>query len=257
MTKMPVIFSGHGDPMIALRDDELTRKMREVGDKVIERHGKPKAILAISAHWYGRGIRVQSAAKPRQVYDMYGFPEALYNLKYPVDGCKDLTDRVIQLVKGAVVDDTWGIDHGTWTILCNMFPEADIPVVQLSVSSDLSPEECYNVGEMLAPLREEGYLIFGSGNVVHNLRLVDWNSNRGTTQAETFNSAIINLVESRDDKGVIDFESLPYWDYAVPTPEHFLPLLYCLGASKGTRPEVFNNVCNLGSMAMTGFRFGS
>lgn len=110
---------------------------------------------------------------------------------------------------------------------------------------------------MLAPLREEGYLIFGSGNVVHNLRRVDWSSDRGTTQTETFNSAIINLVESRDDKGVIDYDSLPYWDYAVPTTEHFLPLLYCLGASKGQKPEVFNNICNLGAISMTGFRFGS
>lgn len=175
--KMPVIFSGHGDPMIALRDDEVTRGMRRVGDNVLKQYGKPKAILAISAHWYTKGTFVQTAAEPKQIYDMYGFPKDLYEVKYPAKGCKELSDRVKEILGDSVkVDDSWGIDHGTWTVLVHMFPDADIPVVQLSVDGALDEIGLYEIGWKLAALREEGYLIFGSGNVVHNLRRVEWDN---------------------------------------------------------------------------------
>ena len=138
MSPMPVIFSGHGDPMIALRDDEVTRGMKKVGDKIIEKYGKPKAILSISAHWYVKGTFIQTAEQPKQIYDMYGFPKELYELKYPVKGFKSLFDRVIELLGIKVkINNEWGIDHGTWTVLIHMFPKADIPVVELSVDSKL------------------------------------------------------------------------------------------------------------------------
>lgn len=257
MSRMPAVFSGHGSPMVALEDNEITREMRRIGDEVIAKHGKPKAILSISGHWYVGGTFVQSAERPKQIYDMYGFPHELYEVKYKVKGNRDLTDAVLAALGDSVtVNDKWGIDHGTWTVLVHMFPEADIPVVQLSVNGYLSAEESYILGQRLAVLRDAGYLIFGSGNVVHNLRRVEWENEGGTDQAHRFNNYIVDAVEKRDDGKVIHFENGPDAAYAVPTPDHFLPLLYVLGASEGEKPVVFNNVCNLGSMAMTGFAFG-
>lgn len=257
MNRMPVIFSGHGDPMIALRNDEVTRSMAQIGKSVTEQFGKPKAILAISAHWYTPGTYVQSAVEPKQIYDMYGFPDELYQVKYPVKGCAELTGRVLELLGDEVsVNDEWGVDHGTWTVLTHMFPQADIPVVQLSVNGRLDKRQCYVIGKRLAPLRDEGYLIFGSGNVVHNLRRVEWDNPNGTDMTLAFNQYIIEKVEAGDHDAVIDYVSGPHASYAVPTPEHYLPLIYCLGAAEAAKPTVFNNVCNLGSMAMTGFAFG-
>lgn len=257
MNKMPVIFSGHGDPMIALRDDEVTRGMRKIGDKVLEQFGKPRAILAVSGHWYVPETFVQKTPTPKQIYDMYGFPKALYEVKYPAQGDAELSDRVLALLGGDVtVNNDWGIDHGTWTVLVHMFPEADIPVVQLSVNQRLSPEQHYELGKKLAALREEGCLIFGSGNVVHNLRMVEWDNPNGTEAALRFNRAIIDRIEARNDPTVVNYAALPDAAYAVPTPDHYLPLLYVLGASQGEKPLIFNDICNLGSMAMTGFAFG-
>ncbi|MEE8826540.1 MAG: 4,5-DOPA dioxygenase extradiol [Eubacteriales bacterium] len=256
--RMPVIFSGHGSPMVALEHNDVTEGMAAVGRSVIQAYGKPKAILAISAHWYTDGTFVQSAKKPRQVYDMYGFPKELYEVKYPVTGNADLTDAVISLLGNTVsVDDSWGIDHGTWTVLVHMFPDADIPVVQLSVNGRLTPAESYAIGKKLAPLRDLGFLIVGSGNVVHNLRQVEWDNEGGTPMTLRFNQRIKDAVVSGDHQTVIDYAKLPDAGYAVPTPDHFLPLLYCLGAAEGDSVSVFNNVCNLGSMAMTGFLFNS
>ena len=239
MKKMPAVFVGHGSPMIALDHNELTDTYNRLGKRILEKFGQPKAILMISAHWYTHGTLVQSAAKPRQVYDMYGFPPELYELKYEPTGCADLTRDVTDLLGADVeIDDSWGIDHGAWSILVHILPEADIPVVQLSV------------------LREKGYLIMGSGNVVHNLRRVEWENEHGNPAADRFDDAIKAAIEQRDDKAVIDYHRYPDADYAVPTPDHFLPLLYILGASKGETPYIFNNVRNLGSMALTGYAFG-
>ncbi len=253
---MPVVFSGHGSPMLALENNQITKTLRRVGDEIRRTYGTPKAILSISGHWFAGGTFIQSAPEPKQVYDMYGFPEELYQVKYPVKGNRELTDRVLELLGDQVsVNDTWGIDHGTWTVLCHMFPEADIPVVQLSVNRNASPEECYKIEESLQTLREEGFLIFGSGNIVHNLRRVEWDNPNGSAACVAFNDAIVERVLARKDEEVVHFEGLPHATYAVPTPGHYLPLLYCLGAAKDLTPTVFNNVCNLGAIAMTGFVF--
>lgn len=258
MNKMPVIFSGHGDPMIALRNDEITEKFTSVGEMILRKYGRPKAILAISAHWYTRGSFVQTVEQPRQVYDMYGFPQELYEVKYPVNGSRQLSERVISLLGDDVkVNDEWGIDHGTWTVLTHMFPKADIPVVQLSVDGTVSTEKAYELGRNLAALRDEGYLIFGSGNIVHNLGLVEWNNLGGTEMAQKFNQYVIDAITFGEIDKLIHFEDAPYAGYAIPTPDHYLPLIYCLGAAEGDKAEVFNNVCNLGSMSMTGFVFSN
>lgn len=257
MKRMPVVFSGHGDPMIALRDDDVTRGMAAVGKNVIENVGRPKAILSVSAHWAGQETFVQKTETPKQIYDMYGFPKELYEVKYPVKGAAALSDRVLALLgDGVSVDNTWGIDHGTWTVLVHMFPDADIPVVQLSVDTAQPAEKLFEIGKKLAALRDEGYLIFGSGNVVHNLWRVEWDNPDGTDMTKAFNAYIIDAVKNGDDNRVIHYENAPDAAYAVPTTEHYLPLVYCLGAADGDKAKVFNNVCNLGSMAMTGFVFG-
>lgn len=255
--KMPAIFSGHGSPMLALEDTEVTRGLRKIGGEVIEKFGKPRAILAISAHWYTRGTYVQRTVEPKQVYDMYGFPQELYDFKYPVAGSLGLADRVLDLLGDDVsVDNSWGIDHGSWTVLAHMFPNADIPVVQLSVDGTISEEKMYEIGGKLAALRDEGYLVFASGNVVHNLRRVDWGNPSGSPETAAFNKAVIDMVEARDDAGVMNYRDLEHASYAVPTPEHFDPLIYILGAAKGEKPFVFNDHSELGSISMTGFAFG-
>jgi 4,5-DOPA dioxygenase extradiol len=254
MTRTPVIFSGHGSPMIALEQDEITAGMEAAGSKVLKEYGTPKAILAVSAHWYTEGTFTQSEEHPSQIYDMYGFPQELYQVKYPVHGDPALADRITELLGNRVaVDNSWGIDHGTWTVLVHMFPKADIPVVQLSVDSTLTSEECFEIGKKLAPLRDEGYLVFGSGNIVHNLRRVEWDNPGGTPMTRAFNDYVIHAMENGEKDRILHYTKGPGAAYAVPTPEHYLPLLYCLGAADGDPAQVFNNVCNLGSIAMTGF----
>jgi 4,5-DOPA dioxygenase extradiol len=252
MMKMPIVFVGHGSPMNAIEDTKFSKAWYELGKKL----PKPKAILAISAHWYTDGTRIQSAAKPKQVYDMYGFPKALYEVKYPVQGDLALTKRVQELIKeGLKVDDTWGIDHGSWAILNKMYPNADVPVVQLSVDGHKSPAEHYALGKKLAALREEGVLIFASGDIVHNLGMIDWDSDAGYEWADEFDNYIRDKILQKDHEAVVNYTSQgEKARFAAPTPEHFLPVLYALGASSSEdKIEVFNDYRTMGSLSMTGF----
>ena len=188
---------------------------------------------------------------------MFGFPKELYEVKYPVKGSKDLTTEVEKILGNKVkINDDWGIDHGTWTVFFHMFPEARIPVVQLSVNAYLNTEKAYKLGENLAKLREKGYLIVGSGNIVHNLRKIEWDNPKGSQEADLFDSYILNSIIKREDEKVIKYEEHEYSNYAVPTPDHFMPLLYILGASQGEKPYVFNEMRELGSLSMTSYIFG-
>ena len=257
MEKMPVIFVGHGDPMIALKINEMTETLKKIGKNIIEKHGEPKAILCISAHWYTKDTFIQSTEIPNQVYDMFGFPNELYEVKYPVKGSKELIKDVEKILGNEVkINDDWGIDHGTWTVLVHMFPEAKIPVVQLSVNANLSANKAYKLGEKLAKLREKGYLIVGSGNIVHNLRKIEWDNPKGTQEADKFDRYILDNISKREDEKVIKYEEHEYSNYAVPTPDHFMPILYILGASQGEKPYIFNEMRELGSLSMTSYVFG-
>lgn len=258
MEKLPVVFAGHGSPMLALENNAITRNLADLGKIIIEKFSRPKAILAISGHWFTEGTYVQSAAIPEQIYDMYGFPPELYAVKYPVKGSAELTQRVIDLLGAEVtVNDTWGIDHGTWTVLIHMFPAADIPVVQLSINQRLSPGQSYELGEKLRPLREEGYLIFGSGNVVHNLYLNNpAYGQSGTPQTIRFTNFISQTILDNRHESLIDFIRHPDAAYAAPTPDHFYPLLYCAGAGKDDPVTIFNDVCRSGTIALTSYVFG-
>lgn len=257
MEKMPVIFVGHGDPMIALKINEMTETLKKIGKNIIEKHGESKAILCISAHWYTKDTFIQSTEIPNQVYDMFGFPNELYEVKYPVKGSKELTKDVEKILGNEVkINDDWGIDHGTWTVFIHMFPEAKIPVVQLSVDANLSANKAYKLGEKLAKLREKGYLIVGSGNIVHNLRKIEWDNPKGTQEADKFDRYILENISKREDEKVIKYEEHEYSNYAVPTPDHFMPILYILGASQGEKPYIFNEIRELGSLSMTSYAFG-
>ncbi|PQL20277.1 4,5-DOPA dioxygenase extradiol [Veillonella denticariosi JCM 15641] len=256
MKRMPTLFVGHGSPMMALEHTEMTNTFRNIGNNIIKNYGKPRAILAVFAHWYTDGTYVQSAENPKQIYDMYGFPKALYEVVYPAKGDNKLTQKVQQLLGDDVsINDTWGIDHGMWTVLVHMFPDASIPVVQLSIHKHLSPEGAYQLGVKLQSLRDEGYLIIGSGNIVHNLRRLEWDSPSGTPAAIEFDRYIADAVLANDTDKVINYAQHSQASYAAPTPDHYLPLIYIMGADESTKPTVFNQTYNSGSLSMTGFIF--
>jgi len=168
--RMPALFVGHGSPMNAIEDNEYTRGWEKIGREI----PKPKAILSISAHWYTNGSRITDAPHPNMVYDMYGFPKALYNVVYKPEGSPELAELTQTLItKDVKIDNSWGCDHGTWSVLSKMYPEADIPVVQLSIDSSASAETQFNIGEQISALRDRGILIVGSGNIIHNLARIN------------------------------------------------------------------------------------
>lgn len=251
--KMPVLFVGHGSPMNAIEDNEFSRTWRDIGQRL----PRPRAILAVSAHWYVSGTRVNDAAQPRQIYDMYGFPQALYRLKYDAPGAPDLAEEVRALVPAAI-DNRWGIDHGTWSVLCHMYPEADIPVTQLSIDYNAPAEAHYRMGQALRPLREKGVLIFASGNIVHELRRVAWDMEGGFSWADEFDGYIRRAIAEDRPEDVVRYERAGACaQEAFPTPDHFYPLLYALGAREAGEPmEIFTDKRVLGSISMTGYRFG-
>lgn len=286
--RMPVVFFGHGSPMLALEDNAYTKEFERIGHEIIQNYGKPRAILSISAHWFTRDTFIQSAARPEQIYDMYGFPQELYDLVYPAKGSAGLTHAVTEaLGEDVSINDSWGIDHGTWSVLVHAFPSADIPVVQLSLKRGLGFQKSYELGCRLAHLRDEGFLIIGSGNIVHNLAAVEWNNPGGSAAAERFNEYVVKALTSEVPQRVIEAPAAPDAFYALPTPDHFLPLVYCLGAAYGAQskcdeagadpkndakqnstsdspnthdasahPHIFNNACTMGAIAMTGCTWG-
>lgn len=250
---MPVLFVGHGSPMNAVENNEYTKTWQTLAGTL----PRPSAILSVSAHWFTEGERIQTAPRPRQVYDMYGFPQELYDLKYRPDGKPELAEKVLKLVHTSVsTDNSWGIDHGTWSVLCRMYPDADIPVVQLSVNRSASLQDQFELGRELQPLRDDGILIFASGNIVHNLGMTDWDKPDGFGWADAFDGTVKDAVLAGDVQSVINAASGKDARRAVPTPDHFMPLLYALGAADGDKPVVFNDARTLGSLSMTSYIFG-
>lgn len=252
--RMPVLFVGHGSPMNAIEDTEFSRSWREVGERI----GRPKAILAISAHWITRDIRISKSDSYRQIYDMYGFPKELYEVEYVPDGSMELSDEILDILGDDVVEDnSWGIDHGVWSVLCNMYPDADIPLVVMSAGVDVRPEKLIEVGRKLRHLREEGVLIIASGNVVHNLRRIVWDMDGGFEWAEEFDAYIRDSVVQRDFDKLVSYGEHKYQSLAFTTLEHFNPLLYAVGATYDDDSiEVWNEACVQGSLSMTSYLFG-
>jgi 4,5-DOPA dioxygenase extradiol len=247
---MPVLFVGHGSPMNAIEDNRWSRGFRDLA-KLVPR---PGAILAISAHWYVAGTFTTANERPGTIHDFGGFPEELSRIQYPAPGSTDLARRAVELVgeERAALRSDWGLDHGTWSVLRNAWPAADIPVVQLSVNGRLAPAEHLAIGRRLAPLRDEGVLVLGSGNLTHNLRhaFSAWRGGDRTTPewARAFDEAIAAALEAHDPEYLVRALESDAGRIAHPTPDHYLPLLYAAGAGEGKQPVRF---------PMTGFDMGS
>jgi 4,5-DOPA dioxygenase extradiol len=257
MTTMPAAFIGHGSPMNALEDNRYTSAWKAFGQNV----SPPRAILVVSAHWYINATAVTAMARPRTIHDFYGFPQELFDVQYPVPGLPELADEVAEVVHptwiGADVD-SWGLDHGTWSVLVHAFPDASIPVVQLAINADKPLSYHVDLGIKLAALRERGVLIMASGNVVHNLAKMDWSlSDAGYDWAQRFNEDARSVVTSAPADVARLAERADY-SAAAPTPDHFIPLLYIAGiAAAAEEPlDVLVDGYAYGSMSMTAYTLG-
>jgi 4,5-DOPA dioxygenase extradiol len=257
---MPVVFVGHGTPMNGIEDNIFSRGLTQVAQTL----PRPRSIVCVSAHWETEGTRVTAMKEPRTIHDFGGFPPQLYEVKYPAPGSPVLARRVAGLVAGAELDESWGLDHGCWVVLRRMFPNADIPVVQLSLNYEAEPSKHFEIGALLAPLRSERVLVVASGNIVHNLGLIgvrgeDFNEPFGFHWAVEADRMFCMLADERRYEELFDYQSLGRAaQLAVPTPEHFLPMLYALALRGDNEPLTwFNDQPVAGSLTMTSFVVGA
>ncbi|HVO44084.1 MAG TPA: 4,5-DOPA dioxygenase extradiol [Aggregatilineales bacterium] len=253
--KMPVLFVGHGSPTNAIEDNEFSRAWAEAASKL----PRPRAVLCISAHWETVGTHVTSVDKPETIHDFYGFPRVLYEMQYPAPGSPALAHVTQETLHNtaARLDAEWGLDHGAWSVLSRMYPAADIPVVQLSLDRTKAPAFHYNLGRELKSLRRKGVLIVGSGNMVHNLRTITW-QNAAYDWALDFDATLTRLILAGDHESIIGYQKLgQVAALAVPTNEHYLPLLYVLALQdKVDGLHFFADRVTLGSISMRSLRIG-
>jgi 4,5-DOPA dioxygenase extradiol len=259
ITKMPVLFLGHGSPMNAIEENEFTEGWKSIGKTI----PKPAAVLCISAHWETRGTFVTSMEKPKTIHDFGGFPEELYEVQYPAPGNPDLAMEIKNLVTNTQIelDEKWGLDHGCWSVVRHLYPNADIPVIQMSMDYYMSAQQHYDLANELAIFRNKGILIIGSGNMVHNLGLVDWNKLNDTYGFEwaiEANEKMKKYILSGDHEQLINYRSQGRaFDLAIPTPDHYLPLLYTMALQdKEDTVYIFNDKPVGGSLTMTSVRIG-
>jgi 4,5-DOPA dioxygenase extradiol len=257
---MPVLFVGHGSPMNGIEDNEFSRRWTQMAKEI----PVPKAVLVVSAHWFSEGTRITAMDFPETIHDFGGFPKALFDVQYPAPGDPALAMETASLIHSAHVelDHDWGLDHGTWTIVKHMYPDAHIPVLQLSIDYRNGPQYHFDLAGELYDLRKKGVLIIGSGNMVHNLRMVAWDKMNerefGYDWALKINDQFKQLISHGDFQPLIHYESLgPESKLAIPTPEHYLPLLYTLGLKgKDDAVSFFNDKAIAGSLSMTSVRVG-
>lgn len=258
--RMPVVFIGHGSPMNAITDNAFTRRLSAWGREL----PRPSAILSVSAHWLSRGATgVGMQERPKTIHDFGGFPQALFDVEYPAPGHPALARETVGAVKQAPVigTDQWGLDHGTWTVLKHLYPKADVPVFQLSIDYDKPAAFHYAVGRDLAALRDQGVLVMGSGNVVHNLRATDRGTPDGPSAsrpwAQSFDDAVKSALAGRDDRALVDYAKLEGASTAVATPDHYYPFLYALGAAgSGERAKTVYEGFQSGTLSMRCLQFG-
>ena len=253
--KMPVLFLGHGSPMNAIEENEFVTGFRNIGKEL----PKPNAILCVSAHWETRGTFVTAMEYPPTIHDFGGFPQALFDVQYPAPGSPDLAKETKQLIKKTEVglDEKWGLDHGAWSVIKHLYPNADVPVIQLSLDYNQTPQYHYELAKELTSLRNKGVLIIGSGNMVHNLRLVAWDkfntAGYGFDWALEAREKMKNFILQGDHQALINYKSQgKAFDLAIPSAEHFLPLLYTLALKEENEKVIlFNDKAVAGSLTMT------
>jgi 4,5-DOPA dioxygenase extradiol len=250
---MPTVFVGHGSPENAIADNAYTRSLTTLARTL----PMPRAVLVVSAHYLTRGPDLTSAERPRTIHDFYGFPPELYEVEYPAEGSPTLAERAADLL-GGVLDAHWGLDHASWSPMRHMWPDADVPTVELSLDLEMPAREHYELGRRLAELPDEGVLVLGSGNIVHNLRAIDWNRpHGGYAWCEAFDAAVADRLEERDDAALVDYAALPGGRESVPTPDHYLPLLYAAAAAGPDASAVTSyEALEMGSLSMRCVRFG-
>ena len=258
--KMPVLFVGHGRPMYAIEENEFVSEWRKLGASI----PKPKAILCISAHWETKGTFVTAALKPPTIHDFGGFPRELYAVQYPAPGSPELAQKTKEIITTTPVglDESWGLDHGAWSVVRNIYPEAEIPIIEMSLDYTKGPKFHYELAKELSILRSKGVLIIGSGNIVHNLRLVAWDRMNepdfGFDWAIQANDQIKLHILNHQHKSLIDYAALGREvSMAIPSPDHYLPLLYALALQgENEKLKFFNDKAVMGSLTMTSLKIG-
>ena len=257
--KMPVLFLGHGSPMNAIEANEFVQGFKKTSESLTT----PRAIVCISAHWETKGTFVTAMPMPRTIHDFGGFPKALFDVQYSAPGSPELAKEIQDLTSFAHIemDHQWGLDHGAWSVIKHLYPNADIPVIQLSIDYSKGPEYHYQLAQSLSQLRRKGVLIIGSGNMVHNLGLVAWDKLNvpayGYDWALEASSEMKSFLMSGNDQGLVDFKNQKKsWQLSIPTPEHFLPLIYTLGFKEDSdEVSLFNDSPVAGSLTMTSVKF--
>jgi 4,5-DOPA dioxygenase extradiol len=255
--KLPILFVGHGNPMNSIEDNKFCRTWSEIGKQL----PRPKFVLCISAHWETQGTSVTAMERPKTIHDFYGFPRELYEVEYPAPGSRELAEATKGMLHSTEIglDLQWGLDHGCWSVLSHIFPNADVPVVQLSLDHDKPAQWHYDLARELALLRRKGVLVVGSGNIVHNIRLIDWqNTNGGYDWAIAMNEKLKQLIAHGDHKSLTTYPALgKEASLSIPTPEHYLPLLYVLALKdKDESIAFFNDDVVMGSISMTSVMIG-
>jgi len=254
---MPVLFLGHGSPMNALQQNEFSKGWQDAGKSL----PTPKAILCISAHWETKGTFVTAMTKPKTIHDFGGFPRELHEFQYPAPGSPELADEVKGIVRKTSVqlDHNWGLDHGSWSVITHLYPGANIPVIQMSMDYTKDPLWHYELAKELSVLRQKGILILGSGNIVHNLHRADWNTQGGFDWAIEANEKVKKLILENNHNSLVNYHLLgKEIQLAVPSPEHYMPLLYALGLKQDKEtPMLFNDKTELGSISMTSVKLSN
>ncbi len=258
--KLPVLFIGHGSPMNGIEDNEFSRTWAKFGNEI----PKPKAVLVISAHWLTTGTHITAMENPKTIHDFGGFPQELFDVQYPAKGSPELAKTTSELITSTRVglDHDWGLDHGTWTVVRRMYPNADIPVLQLSIDYNKPAQYHYDLAKQLASLRKKGVLIIGSGNMVHNLRMVAWDKLQepeyGFDWTIEMNAIFKEKIGNNDFKSLIDYEKLgSAAKLAIPTPDHYYPLIYNIALQDNTDTiRFFNDKPVGGSLTMTSVKIG-
>ncbi|WMW78873.1 4,5-DOPA dioxygenase extradiol [Flavobacterium sp. 20NA77.7] len=258
--KIPVLFLGHGSPMNAIEENEFVAGFRNIAKTI----PTPTAILCISAHWFTKGTKVTAMESPQTIHDFGGFPKELFAVQYPAKGSPELAQLTKELTLPTTVElnHDWGLDHGAWSVIKHLYPDATVPVIQMSIDYSLSAEQHFELAQKLQILRNKGILIIGSGNIIHNLQLIDWQNfnkdNHGYDWAKEAHADFTNYLLNEDFKSLLNYQNHSQaWNLAIPTPDHYLPLLYTLGLkNKSEELQLFNDKFVAGSLSMTSVKIG-